>query len=118
VRRQKQQGLTVSGLLLVSAVLIAVLVTGFKLFPAYNEYLKVKKAISDISHNPESRGSINEVRVAFDRRAAIDDIKVITGHDLEVARRGDGVAVSARWSAKVPLFYNVSACMDFEAQSE
>jgi Tfp pilus assembly major pilin PilA len=113
---RKQQGVTLSGLLIVSIILIAVAVIGFKLFPAYAEYLKVKKAVTDIARNPEYNKSIPEMRAAFGRRATIDDIRAV--QDLDITRQGDRAHITANWSVKVPLFYNVSACMDFEAKSE
>ena len=113
---KKQQGVTLSGLLIVAVILIAVAITGFKLFPAYAEYLKVKKAISDIARDPEASRSVAEARAAFGRRAAIEDFKSV--QDIEVIKTGNSVSISASWSVKVPLFYNISACMDFEARPE
>src|SRR5512139_967557 len=113
---KRQQGVTLSGLLIVAILLIAVAIIGFKLFPAYNQYLKVKKAITDIAKNPEYRGSIPEMKMAFGRRATIDDIPAVK--DIDITRQGDRPVISASWTVKVPLFYNVSACMDFDARSE
>ncbi len=112
---KKQQGVTLSGLLIVAVLLIAVAIIGFKLLPAYTQYLKVKKAITDIANNPEYRGSIPEMRLAFGRRATIDDITAV--RELDITKQGDRAVISASWAVKVPLFYNVSACMDFEARS-
>jgi hypothetical protein len=110
--------MSLSGLLLVSAVVVAVALLGFKLFPAYAEYFKVKNAIAEISKSPEYKGSTKELQAAFDRRAAIDSISAISARDLDFTKGPDGYAVSASWSVKVPLFSNVSACMDFEAASK
>ncbi|RPI46350.1 MAG: DUF4845 domain-containing protein [Betaproteobacteria bacterium] len=115
---KSQRGISLSGLLIICVILVAVAITGFKLFPAYAEYLKVKNAVTEISRNPEGQGSPGEVRAAFDRRAAIDSISAVGGKDLEITKQGAGVVISANWSVKVPLFYNVSACMDFEARSQ
>ncbi|MCC6534568.1 MAG: DUF4845 domain-containing protein [Burkholderiales bacterium] len=115
---RRQKGISLSGLLVICVILVAVALLGFKLFPAYTEYFKVRKAVSEIARNPEYKSSVKEIQAAFDRRAAIDSISVVGGKDLEITKQGDGVAVSASWSVKVPLFYNVSACMDFEARGE
>jgi hypothetical protein len=113
-----QKGLSLTGLLLVCFVLITLALLGFKLFPAYAEYLTVKKALSDIVRNPDYRNSPREIQAAFERRVTIDNIKAVNSNDLEIAKQGDGVAVSATWSVKVPLIYNLSACMDFEARGQ
>lgn len=115
---RKQHGLSLSGLLFVSAVLISVVLLGFKLLPAYTEYLSVRKAVREIASDPESRNSVREIQAAFSRRAAVDDIRVVDARDLEITKQGGQVQIAAAWSVKVPLFMNLSACLDFEATSE
>lgn len=115
---RKQRGLSLWSLLAVSALVIVVVLLGFKLFPHYAEYLSVKKALTAIARDPESTGSTRDVQAAFARRATIDNIKAVEGRDLEITKQGDRVMISAVWSVKVPLFYNVSACLDFEATSD
>lgn len=114
----RQKGMSLSGLLLICAVLVAVVLLGFKLFPAYTEYFKVKSAIAEISKSPEYKGSTKDLQAAFDRRATIDSISVISARDLEFAKGPDGYGISASWAVKVPLFSNISACMDFEVSSK
>ena len=115
---KRQRGLSLTGLLLICIVIIAVVLLAFKLFPPYTEYLSIKKAIAEIARSPEARTSKREVEAAFERRAAIDNFTSVRGTDLQVEKRGDGVVISAEWSVKVPLFYNVSACLDFNARSQ
>lgn len=112
-----QRGLSLTGLLLICAGLVVVALLGFKLFPSYGEYLSVRKALQEIARNPESRNNPREVQAAFSRRAAIDNIKAVTANDLEIGKQGDQVVIAASWSVKVPLLYNISACLDFEAKS-
>ncbi len=114
----KQRGVTISGLLVIAVLLIAVVIIGFKVFPAYTEYLSIKKAITEIAKNPESRGSVKEIQAAYERRSAIDDFKSVRGTDLEISKQGDRVTIGAAWSVKIPLFYNVNACVDFDARSQ
>ena len=115
---KRQRGLSLSGLLLICVVVIAVVLLAFKLFPPYTEYLSIKKAINEIARDPESRGSPRAIQDAYERRSAINDFKSVRGTDLQVEKRGDGVVISAEWSVKVPLFYNISACIDFNARSQ
>ena len=115
---KRQRGLSLSGLLLICVVVITVVLLAFKLFPPYREYLSIKKALTEIARNPETKGSTSEIQAAYERRAAIDDFPSVRGKDLQIEKRGDGVVISAEWSVKVPLFYNVSACIDFNARSQ
>ena len=115
---KRQRGLSLSGLLLICVVVIAVVLLAFKLFPPYTEYLSIKKAVNEIARNPESRGSARDIQDAYERRSAIDNFTSVRGKDLQIEKRGDGVVIGAEWSVKVPLFYNVSACIDFAVRSQ
>lgn len=114
-----QRGLSLIGLLLVSAVLVFAALIGFKLLPAYIEYFAVQRAVREIVKAPDTRGGqVRDVQRAFDRRATIDDIKSIKGTDLEVSKAGDGYEITANYTVQVPLFGNVSACIDFQAEAK
>jgi hypothetical protein len=114
----KQAGVSLGGLLVVSALLIVVLLVGFKLLPSYIEYFTVQRIVRDLAHAPDMRGgTINDVQRAFDRRAQIDNVNVVKGTDLEIAKQGDRFDIAVNYSVRVPLFSNVSACLDFEATS-
>ena len=115
---KNQRGVSISGFLVIAVIVVGVLLIAFKLFPAYTEYLAINKAINEIAKNPEDRSSVSNIRAAYERRSAIEDFKSVRGTDLEIERPGDHVSIAARWSVKVPLFYNVSACLDFNAHSE
>jgi hypothetical protein len=114
-----QRGLSLIGLIIISAVLVFVAIIGFKLLPAYVEYLAVKNAVTDLARGTEVRGGqVRDVMNAFDRRANIDNITSIRGSDLEVTKQGEGFAIVASYSVRVPLFGNVSACLDFEVSAQ
>ena len=115
---RKQRGVSLGGLLVVSALLIVVALVGFKLLPSYIEYFTVQRIVRDISHAPDMRGaSVADVQRAFDRRAQIDNVNAVKGTDLEIEKQGDRFEITATYSVRVPLFANVSACLDFEAAS-
>ena len=115
---RKQRGVSLSGLLIICVILITVVLLAFKLFPPYTEYLSIKKAVNEIARNPEARTSVREIQAAYERRAAIDNLVSVRGTDLEIGKQGDRVTIGAAWSVKVPLFYNVSACIDFDVRSQ
>src|SRR5256885_13329792 len=89
---------------------------GEKTPPAYIEYFKVRKAIVGIAQT-NSKATVGEVRQAFDRRAAIDDIDVIAGRDLEVTKEGNDIVISFAYPKRVSLFGNVSVVFDFASSS-
>lgn len=117
--QRRQKGIGFIGLAFVVIVVGALLLLGFRLLPAYLQFFTVKGALQEITHNPELKGaSLQEIRSAFDKRAIVNDINVIQGKELEIEKGGDGgFTVSANYSQQIPLFQNLSACIDFSASS-
>jgi hypothetical protein len=113
-----QKGIGFIGLVFVVFVLGALVLLGFRLLPAYVQFFTVKSALKEITQNPELRNAgAQEIRAAFDKRAMVNDIKVIQGKELEIEKAGNGFTLSANYSQQIPLFQNVSACIDFAASS-
>jgi hypothetical protein len=116
---RKQKGLTLVSMVIVGAMIFFVLLIGMKLIPSYIEYFKVQNHLRELMRSPELRdGTPQAIRSAFDRRATIDDITVVTGKDLEIGGTPPNHTLGASWSSKVPLFGNVSAIIDFQVSTE
>jgi Domain of unknown function (DUF4845) len=117
--RRRQKGIGFIGLAFVVIVVGALFLLGFRLLPAYLQFYTVKGALNEITRNPELQtASLQEIRSAFDKRAMVNDIKVITGNELEIEKgSAGGFTVSANYSQQIPLFQNVSACIDFSTSS-
>ena len=115
---RKQKGAALSGLLFWSVVLVFVLLLGFKIGPAYFEYFAIRQQLRAIADDPAMRAGLRrEIESSFYNRTVIENIKAITPQDLDIAKDGDGVVISAAYSVRVPLFGNISACMDFAPTS-
>lgn len=115
----KQRGISMVGIIFVCIGLVLVAVGGLKVTPAYLEYMSVKKAVVGIVQGGEARGgTVSEIRRAFDKRAQVDDISVISGADLEITKEGNDVVVAFSYPKKVPLFGNVSLYFDFAGNSK
>ncbi len=116
----KQSGMTFIGLVLIIAAIVFVATIGIKLYPAYVEFLTIKKAITKIANEPSfAEMSPKEIKENFDKSATIDSIGVISGKDLTIAKGSGGKpVVSAEYQVVVPLIGNVSALLDFNASSD
>lgn len=112
---RKQQGLSLWNLIIGLSVLGFLGVMAAKLMPAYVEYFAVKKMLAAMEQAGDLKGSVREIRYAYEKRNAIEDVKSVRGEDLEVSKEGGEAVVSATWSVKVPLVSNISACLDFMA---
>ena len=114
-----QRGITITGFLVFAVILIGALLLGFKIGPAYMEYYTIQKMFRAMAAEPAlktaTRGEFNS---AFNARAGVDNIKVISYNYVEFVKDGNGGVISAAYSVRVPLFANLSACMEFQPSSE
>lgn len=109
----RQRGITLTNALIGMVLLALVGLFGAKLTPAYIEYFAVKKILSTMEAQGETKGSVTEIRNAFARRNTIENVQAVAPNDLEISKEGGEVVVTAAWSVKVPVIANFSACLDF-----
>ncbi|MBS0338223.1 MAG: DUF4845 domain-containing protein [Proteobacteria bacterium] len=115
--RNKQTGVSLSGLIVVFVILIFLALLGFKVGPAVAEFYTAKKLITAIAQEKRT-GSVAEIRKAWDTKTMIDEVKVISAADLEITKDGSDVLISFAYKKEVPLFANVGLYIDFEANSK
>ncbi len=114
----KQKGISLVGLIMWSIVLVLIAITGLRIAPAYIEYSSIKKNLSAVAKDTSlQNANLNQIRLAFIKRAQIDDIKSIGGQDIKIDRENGRVILSANYTVKIPLFSNVSLNINFEAVS-
>jgi hypothetical protein len=117
--RRQQRGVSLSGFLLWSVVLIFVALLGFKIGPPYMEFMTIQKQLQAIGRDPAaSSGQRRDVEEAFLKRSMVENITSISAKDLTISKEGDGIVVSAEYSTCVPVVYNLRACMDFTPSSK
>ena len=113
---QKQKGIGLSGLLVWSVILILVAVFGMKIAPAYIEHASIKKNLMAIAQDTHLQNTDpSQIRLAFNKRSQIDNIKAITGQDIKINRESGRIILSTKYTTKIPLVSNVSLNIDFEA---
>lgn len=112
--RQRQQGLTFFGLLVVGGLLAFTGVIVAQIVPTYIEFLAVEKAAQKAS----SGTTVSEVRSIFDKAAQIDDIRTIAGKDLEVGKEGDRVVVSFAYTREIHIAGPAYLVMKYEGRSQ
>ena len=111
---KKQTGVSLSGLIVVLALVIVVALVGFKVFTPYMQYFMVQKAFKAIAADPELKsGNTREIKSAFDRYRTIDYIEAVSSDDIEVTKDGSSFTVSVNYSVKVPLIANISLVIYF-----
>lgn len=115
VARHGQRGIGLVGLLVVAALLVLTAIVGMQVAPTATEYFAIKRAVK---RSVEGAETVGEVRAAFDRFAAIDDIKSVTGKDLEIERdRGGRFVAGFRYARRIELFGPASLMLDYHGSS-
>jgi len=98
--------------------MIFVALLGFKLFGPYVQYFTIQKTLKEIAHDPEMKsGNAHDIKLAYVKHAMIDNIDNVSPDDIDIDKDGDTLILSATYSVKVPLVYNVSLLIDFNASS-
>ena len=98
--RSRQRGLSFIGLVFLVAILVAVVGIGAQSVPVLLEYQAITKAANKAA---AEGNTVAEVKASFDRSAAIDDIKSITGADLQVTKVNDKVVAGFEYSRDIHL---------------
>ena len=115
---KRQRGITLTGMILTSIVVIMLLLFAFKIVPVYVEFYAIEKQFKSMSLDPKLRGATRgTIANVWAARAAVDDLRSMNPELIEVTREGENLTVSAEYSVKVPLFRNVAACFDFKPTS-
>jgi Tfp pilus assembly protein PilE len=113
-----QGGITLMGLVLVSALLVIVAVLGMKIVPAYMEFLSVKKVLTAMKQEPLDTMSASEIKKSFDKRADVAYISVVKGSDLTIEKTSAGTAVNVEYQVIKPIAGNLSVLLDFSTASD
>jgi hypothetical protein len=116
--RNRQQGLSLMGLIFGGFVLVFAMLLLMKVTPSYIEYFAIKKAVVGIAAETRGRGvTVSEVRRLFDSRSAVDDINSVKATDLEITKEGNDYVIGASYRREVPLFGHVGLYFDFSVSS-
>ena len=98
--RSRQRGLSFIGLVFLVAIIVSVVAIGAQSVPVFLEYQAITKAANKAA---AEGNTVAEVKAAFDRSAAIDDFKSVTGNDLNVTKVNDKIVVGFEYSRESPL---------------
>jgi hypothetical protein len=117
--KSKQAGLSMSVFLLWCVIFAFGALLGFKLGPAYMEDQTIQKHFRTIAKDSSfASGNRKEIENAFSNRSQIDRIEVIAPKDIVITKEGGGITLSSSYTTRIPLFFNINACLDFNPTSK
>ena len=112
--KSKQRGVPLLGLAFVGGVLVCVGILGAQAFPTFTEYQAVLKAVE----KAKAGSSVVEARTIFDKAAQVDDIKSISGKDLEVTQNGGKTTISFAYTKEIHMAGPAYLLLKYSGQSK
>ena len=97
--KNKQRGASLIGILFVGSVLVFGGIVLAQVVPTYVEFLTIGKAVNKI----KDASTAAEARNNFDKAAQIDDIKSITGKELNITVEGSKMVIAFAYSKEIHL---------------
>jgi len=114
----RQRGVSLSGLLTWSVILIIAAIGGMKVIPAYIENAEIKGILSTIVNDPEMQeAQSRSIRESFSKRAVMNNINVVTANDIVIVKNASGLSLSISYQVKIPLAGNASLLLEFNPSS-
>jgi hypothetical protein len=97
----KQNGASLTGILIIGALLAYLGVVGAQVVPTYMEF----QSVLSLSKKVAAQGvSVPETRANFDKATQIDSIKSITAKELDVTKVGEKTVVAFAYTKEIHLF--------------
>lgn len=112
--KSRQRGVSFLGLLVGGGLLAVAGLLVAQIVPTAIEYQAILKAVNKAREG----NSVAEVRSIFDKATAVDDIKSITGKDLEVIKEGEKIVVSFAYQREIHLTGPAYLTLKYTGRSE
>jgi hypothetical protein len=113
--KSAQRGITFIGLLFIGGILAVTGVVLAQVVPTVIELQAIHKAAKKAA---AEGGTVADVRAVFDKAAVIDDIKSVSGKDLNVTKNGDKVVVSFAYEREIHLAGPAWLTLKYEGQTK
>ena len=106
--RNKQQGITAIGFVIIAAVVALIGFAALKLTPIYLEHMKIVSTLNDVKADLDGQNpSIQQIRYAIDKRLVIEMITKMKAKDFEIKKTETGFSVRAQYEDRTPYIANI-----------
>jgi hypothetical protein len=115
-RLASQRGTSVLGLVVIAIVVGFFMLMGARVFPSINEYLTIRKAVSQIMRSGPV--SADAIRNSFDKATEVEySIKTIGPKNLVIVPQGDGFKTSFAYNVEIPIVEPVFLLVKYEGSA-
>lgn len=115
VARDRQRGMSLTGLVLGLIVIGLVAVVAIKVTPSWLEYRSIKDGIMRVK---EEGGSVAEMQKAFDKFADINNVSSLRGRDLVFTRDGDEAEISFAYEKRIAFTDSASIVIEYDGTTD
>ena len=112
----KEHGLSMTGFLFTTIVIIIFALVAFRVGPSYLEYFTVQKALDQTMQDVQNPTPY-EIRRSMDRRLSADYVDSVRSSDVLVGREGNAIVATLSWQKILHMIGNASILLEFEARS-
>jgi len=113
---EKERGLSMTGFLFTTIVIIIFALVAFRVVPSYVEFFTVQKAL-DQTMQEVTQPTASEIRRSMDRRLSADYVDSVRSSDVLVGREGNSIVATLSWQKVLHMIGNASILLEFEARS-
>ncbi|MDQ7089840.1 MAG: DUF4845 domain-containing protein [Methylococcales bacterium] len=112
---RKQQGLTMTSILMVVIFICGVALLLLKIVPIYMNHGKVQSAIESITTISEVElKSKSQIKALLSKRFRVNSVNSLPKDAVKVFKRGNYVKIVAKYQIVEPLFSNLSVLVEFD----
>lgn len=115
INLKNQQGISLTGLIVVLAVLGLFGMLVMKVFPSYMEYRAIREGIVRAK---QAGTTVAEVQQAFNKHAEVNYIDAVRGADLVINRDSGTPEVSFAYEKRIPLTDHASLVINYEGTTD
>ncbi|WP_338764371.1 DUF4845 domain-containing protein [Massilia sp. METH4] len=112
--RDRQEGISLTGLIVLLALVGMIAVLAMRILPTYTEYRSINAAIAKARTAGDTP---QEIRAAFDRSAEVNYISSISGRDLTIERVDGDIEVSFAYDKKIHLAGPASVLLEYSGST-
>lgn len=111
----RQSGLSLPGILAVLAVVGFLVLCAIRMTPPFFEFLSVKRIISNIVLEPETRDMSNrQIRRRIENIFHSNQIYDLKASEVDIVRKRGVTYIDARYEVRMPLLWRIDAIMRFD----
>jgi len=113
---RRQRGMSFLGLVVWGAVIGFLVYLTMKVMPTVNEYLAVRSTVQKLA--TQDITSVLEIRTAFDKQRQVDDIRAVTGQDLDITKENGKVVIGFSYEKEIPMGGPVSLLIKYQGRTK